>query len=77
MEKDRDTCLCKTHEILQCKTDKMSAKNAVRTRAINLLFQDIVCSSDYKQCMYCEFSNCKNKKVETFEEEKDLHGNQT
>ena len=76
-EKDRDTCLCKTHENLQCKADKMSAENAVRTRDINLLVQDIVCSSDSKQCMYRECQNCKNKKVKTFEEEKDLHGNQT
>ena len=76
-EKDRDTCVCKAHENLQCKADKMYAENAVRTKDINLLVQDIVCSSDNKQCMYRECPNCKHQNVETFEEEKDLHGNQT
>ena len=75
-EKDRDTCVCKAHENLQCKADKMYAENAVRTRDINLLVQDIVFSSDNKQCMYRECPNCKHKNVETFEE-KDLRGNQT
>lgn len=62
--KDRDTCLCKTHENLQFMATKLHGIHLISTNHIEDLADSISCDPNSKECMYGECSICKMNSVE-------------
>jgi len=61
--KDRDTCLCKTHENLKFKLETAKKENMLITNDLKAVVEQITCSSNEKECMYRECVKCKDKKL--------------
>jgi hypothetical protein len=62
-EKHRETCLCKHHENIQFKINKIFQEKAIETNNIDALLKEITCSIESKACMYRECANCRTKSL--------------
>lgn len=62
-EKDRETCLCKRHENLQYKANKLKQMKLIDTCDLDDLASQITCQTENKDCMYRTCNTCKNKSV--------------
>ncbi|XP_045199124.2 uncharacterized protein LOC123553489 [Mercenaria mercenaria] len=60
---DRETCLCKRHENLKFKADKLKDLNVLNNRDLMEIAKDIVCSTSNKECMYRTCKHCKGAKI--------------
>ena len=61
--KDRQTCLCKKHENVTLKVEKLHQLKLINTKNPEDLLADVCCDVKNKQCMYRECDACKNKDV--------------
>ena len=61
--KDRQTCLCKKHENLCLKAEKLHQLKLISTKNPEDLLSDVCCDVNSKQCMYRECQFCTNKDV--------------
>ena len=55
---DRSTCLCKTHENLLYKIEKLHQLKVTDTTNVTFLANEITCSTDSLSCMYREYFVC-------------------
>ncbi|XP_069139889.1 uncharacterized protein [Argopecten irradians] len=60
-EKDRETCLCKTHENLCFKLNKCFQEQIIKSNNIETFLKDVTCNIENKDCMYRDCSNCKDR----------------
>jgi len=66
--RDRETCLCKRHENLQFKVNKLKQLGYLRTTDMMTLASDVTCNTDKIDCMYrtCECCKTKNTRFDQF-----------
>lgn len=60
---DRQTCLCKRHENVNFKSEKLKQLHILETDDLYSLAKQIVCDTNIKECMYGNCNICKEKKV--------------
>lgn len=60
---DRQTCLCKRHENLKFKSDKLKQLGLLQSSDVETVVGDIVCSVKSKECMYRACHECKEKSI--------------
>jgi len=62
-ERDRHTCLCKTHENIQLIIDKLVELRILSSVTVDHLCDATVCDAQNKDCMYGKCSVCVNHEV--------------
>jgi len=62
-ERDRQTCLCKTHENLQLIIDKLAELRILSSVTVDRLCDARVCDARNKDCMYGKCSVCVHREV--------------
>jgi len=63
--RDRQTCLCKTHNNLELIIDKLVELNVLpRVYSVDRLCDAIVCDPNEKRCMYGECDNCAKQTID-------------
>ena len=65
--RDRESCLCKKHENLVFKAEKLYQNGVLKSKDIMALTKELTCNSTSKACMYRDCADCKNKTLETYE----------
>lgn len=63
-EKDRDTCLCKTHENFIFKVERLYKEGTIHTNNLEQVIKELVCNPENKACMYKECESCKGKALD-------------
>ena len=61
---DRETCLCKRHENLQFKVNKLRQLKVINSNDLDDLTTGITCCNDSIECMYRTCKDCSWRKVE-------------
>jgi len=64
-EKDREICLCKTCENLGFMIKELFRNNVISTTSMDVLVEQVVCSTEHMNCMYGKCVTCKEKQIET------------
>lgn len=64
---ERQTCLCKRHEHLKFKAEKLKKLHILEKSDLIEIAKDIVCRTNETDCMYRACSVCKSSKI-TFED---------
>jgi hypothetical protein len=72
-EKDRETCLCKTHENPTMKVNKLYDEKVLETKDLRQLISCITCDTKNKYCMYRQCNQCKLKEINTKPETENLN----
>jgi hypothetical protein len=62
-ERDRETCLCKRHENLKFKAEKLQQTGVIQSSDLSKLAGEITCDVNCKECMYRECKKCKDKTI--------------
>jgi len=68
----RETCLCKLHENVKLRAEKLFRLKAITTQDTNELIKQLVCDDRKYECSYGLCNDCKNRTVltpETYNEE--------
>lgn len=66
-QRDRESCLCKKHENLIFKAERLFQNGVIKSKDIVELARQLTCNADSKACMYRECKECRDKKIETKE----------
>ncbi len=61
--RDRETCLCMTHENMALKMGKLHALKVVSSARVNDVLEQVTCDITSKSCMYSECNVCKDDYV--------------
>lgn len=61
---DRQTCLCKRHENLKFKSEKLKQLRIIIDSDVHSVANDLVCNTDNKDCMYRVCQNCSTSHVQ-------------
>ncbi|MES9882527.1 MAG: hypothetical protein ABW185_16790 [Sedimenticola sp.] len=64
IEKDRETCLCKIHENLQYKVNRLHHEKVINSKDIDTLIKEMTCDVKSKVCMYRECDRCRGRNIQ-------------
>lgn len=60
---DRDTCLCKLHDNLQLKADRLHSLGVISESRLEDVIQYVVCDNKRKECMFRECDQCEGANI--------------
>lgn len=60
---DRNTCLCKLHENMRFKVEKLHQLKLIETKNPETVSECVVCDMKHKPCAYGNCSRCKSKEI--------------
>jgi hypothetical protein len=61
--KDRETCLCRKHDNVQLKCDKLHQLKLLDTKYAESVIAQVCCNTDNLHCMHRECESCANRHV--------------